>query len=178
MRVITVNEQETWDIVKQYARISSALFLEDASGSVWSLYVQNNYIPLNYVIESNPQKVHNWMEGFTESTIRTWIDECLVGVEEIVKPDTKLSMSSYPNPFKKSTMIIFSIPNSVSNKSGKLSIYDLSGTLIRGWEIKDAELEIVWDSKDIFGKSVVSGIYFCILEAGNSKVITKLILAK
>lgn len=167
------------NIVKQYARNNSCLFLLDGSGSVWSLYKQNGYIPLNYVIKPSPQNVHNWMEGFDETQIRNWIDACLPGVEEETKSEVqnaKLVVS--PNPFKNSTMIRFSIPNSAPDKSVKLNIYDLSGTLIREWEIKDSELEIVWDSKDMFSKRVASGIYFCILEAGNSKVITKLILAR
>ncbi|MBI4722628.1 MAG: T9SS type A sorting domain-containing protein [Candidatus Stahlbacteria bacterium] len=122
------------------------------------------------------------MSGFNETQIRNWIDECLVGVEEIAKTDAKLSLTSYPNPFTKSTTIDIRLGTKdlwlKAASSVSLTIYDLSGSLIRGWEIKDAELEIVWDSKDMFGKSVVSGIYFCVLEAGNSRMITKLILAR
>jgi len=73
---IAVNVFQDTEIVKQYARQYDFMFLSDQSGVAWNLYTMNNYIPLNYVIDPE-QKVVGSMEGFSESTIRSWIEPYL-----------------------------------------------------------------------------------------------------
>jgi hypothetical protein len=80
---------------------------------------------------------------------------------------------NYPNPFNPSTNINFSLDK---NSDVKLSLYDVSGKLIR--VIKEGFLKAgSYDEKinmDGFG----TGIYFYSLETSEGKVTQKMILAK
>jgi len=73
---IAVNLWQDTAIFKQYARQYGFTFLIDQNGGVWDLYKMNSYVPLNYVIDPD-QKVVGSMEGFSESTIRGWIEPYL-----------------------------------------------------------------------------------------------------
>lgn len=75
IRIITLNYQESLSIVQNYQNsYPDMLFLLD-DGSIYSLYAQNNYIPLNYVLNHDfDQTVEYWKEGFNEDEILDTID--------------------------------------------------------------------------------------------------------
>jgi hypothetical protein len=56
------------------------------SGTVWNMYVQNNYIPLNYVITPE-QTVDYFMEGYNHSTIENHILNLLPDVTVALTPE-------------------------------------------------------------------------------------------
>jgi hypothetical protein len=83
-----------------------------------------------------------------------------------------------PNPFGRSTMISFSVPEPTRVDLG---IYTVSGrrirTLVDGMQeagYHDAE----WDGRDESGNDVSSGIYFCRLHAKDAWITRKLIRTK
>ncbi len=85
---------------------------------------------------------------------------------------------NYPNPFNSSTAIQFQIaaPQQVS-----LKIVDLLGREVRTLinEYKPAGyFQVTWDGKDNRGMEVVTGIYLCILQAGQSFESKKVLVLK
>jgi hypothetical protein len=70
IQIIALNYQESVGIVQGYQNTyPEILFLLDDS-SIYSLYAQNNYIPLNYVLNHDfDQTVEYWEEGFDEDAV-------------------------------------------------------------------------------------------------------------
>ncbi len=75
IQIIALNYQESLGIVQGYQdTYPDILFLLD-DGSIYSLYAQNNYIPLNYVLNHDyAQTVEFWEEGYTESQVLATIN--------------------------------------------------------------------------------------------------------
>ncbi len=83
------------DIVKTYARLYSYHFWRD-NGSVWPVYRQNGYVPLNYVVDAGGV-IRYIAEGFNESAMREVIKQHLpdpidrdVGTKTILVPSGSL----------------------------------------------------------------------------------------
>jgi subtilisin family serine protease len=103
--------------------------------------------------------------------------------KERKKPHDFALFQNYPNPFNPGTWIPYELADS---EIVKIRIYTANGKLIKTLDLgmklagsylgnKDAAY---WDGKDDYGQGVSSGIYFCVLEAGNYKTIRKMILVK
>jgi hypothetical protein len=185
VRIITISDDD-WTTIKSYARGSPCLYLRDVSNSVWSLYRQGGYIPLNYVICPD-QTVKDWMEGFSESQIRSWIDQCLPGVEEGTNRQLAIGngqLSIHPNPFAQETVMEFRVRSLefVDQKLLTLRIYDLAGRIVRSFHIsKSTNLQInklTWDGRDDGGTKVPSGLYFLKLTTGKASLTRKLVIAR
>jgi len=83
-----------------------------------------------------------------------------LGVDARLLPDRFALYQNSPNPFNPSTRILFDVPQSAQVR---LSIYDLSGRLVR--RLLDGTVAAgahsrVWDGRDSQGKPVPAGIYF------------------
>jgi hypothetical protein len=83
-RGFEVLEIDGWDALstlKSYARKNLRPFLWDPNNRVWTLYRQNGYVPLNYVID--PSGIVRYRaEGFDEKAVRNAIFAWLpVGVK-------------------------------------------------------------------------------------------------
>ncbi|MBI4721460.1 MAG: T9SS type A sorting domain-containing protein [Candidatus Stahlbacteria bacterium] len=124
------------------------------------------------------------------------------GVEENSKIETQKSqLEIYPNPFTKSTTIDIWLETkdlglkAESSVSGlqslvSLTIFDLSGRLVRSWDLGIPDPfrvgtsgncdfhKVVWDGTDNNGKRAKAGIYFCKLQMDNYTVTKKLCLIK
>jgi hypothetical protein len=103
---------------------------------------------------------------------------------------------NYPNPFTKSTNIVFTVPgtrtysigengekNTVSaeKKRVNLRVYDVTGRLVK--RIIDGERDagyynIGWSGRDKRGREVSSGIYFYSLRVGDNSSVRKMVLMK
>jgi hypothetical protein len=98
-------------------------------------------------------------------------------------PQRTALLSPYPNPFNPETWIPFALaaPSQVS-----LSIYDMKGTRVRQINLGYREPGVYdvpaqaarWDGRNALGESVGSGVYIAELQAGGSRVYTRLLLAK
>jgi hypothetical protein len=183
LKIITINIRESWNIVKSYARGSPCLFLRDGTESVWNMYRQNNWVPLNYVIKpDSSQTVYNWMEGFSESTIRNWIDQCLVGVEG--KRSFVLSMVSYPNLFSPSsgqfTVIKLQLPCTLKCEP-ELKIYNSIGKVVYSFpkiQSINQSVNLIWRGQNMEGTKVSSGIYLLQVKLGDIILRDKLTIIK
>jgi thiol-disulfide isomerase/thioredoxin len=88
---LTINLSESMETVKLYARLATHPYLRDG-GSVWNIYKQNNYIPLNYIVDTSGV-IRFWQEGFNEEQIDALIRQYLpdpiehdVGVTGVMAP--------------------------------------------------------------------------------------------
>ncbi|PJB01659.1 MAG: hypothetical protein CO127_02640, partial [Ignavibacteria bacterium CG_4_9_14_3_um_filter_36_18] len=101
---------------------------------------------------------------------------------DLSQPSSFLMLQNYPNPFNPSTKIKFSVPNSLlSNQSVigsvvSLKVFDVLGREIKtllNEEMSSGEYEITFD-----GNNLASGIYYCVLRAGDYSKSIKLVLMK
>ena len=86
---------------------------------------------------------------------------------------------NYPNPFNPTTTIRYDLPD-MSNV--RLVIYDLLGrevvTLVNDNRMDAGFHAVRWNGNDAFGKTVASGVYIYLLQAGDFVKTKKLILLK
>jgi flagellar hook assembly protein FlgD len=83
-----------------------------------------------------------------------------------------------PNPFSSSTKIQYSLPKTTYMT---LKIYDVSGKLVKilaEGTYTPFHYIVYWDGKDIMGRNVSPGVYFCKLVTADFNATTKLILTK
>jgi hypothetical protein len=118
---------------------------------------------------------------FYLSTMRSWL--CVGDGTNPDYTDTEIpaateSAGVYPNPFNPSTRVAFSL-NKKEHVS--MSVYDVSGRLVRVLvdEVREAgSYEVSWDGTNGRGRQMVSGIYFCRVEAGDYEQTLKMVLLK
>jgi hypothetical protein len=87
------------------------------------------------------------------------LEACQAGVKGDEAFPLKLAQNS-PNPFTGETVIKFSVPRQMSVK---MSVYDISGRLVRtiaDGDVQAGEHTLTWDGKDTFSRNVSPGIYF------------------
>jgi len=168
-------DDEDWSAQLPFNRQYSWVFLWDADNAVWDLYRQNGVIPLNYVIDPSGI-VRFWEEGFDEAAVRAAIEAWLpVGVEagETDKPfgDAISLAQNRPNPSRGSADIAFSLPKA---EQVCLAIYDAQGRLVKTLTegIRSA------GTHHVIVSSLKSGIYFYRLEAGNTSLTRRMVVAK
>jgi hypothetical protein len=86
--------------------------------------------------------------------------------------------SVYPNPFNSSVLIEFSLP---SDEYARVDIFDLLGrkvvTLLNG-KTSGGDYSVVWTGKNRSNEDVPTGIYFCMLTAGNKTITRKVSLLR
>lgn len=81
-----------------------------------------------------------------------------------------------PNPFNPYTTISYQLPQTTP---ATLSIYDVSGHLIRRWQFTDQiSGEVRWDGRDLRGEIVSSGIYFYQLKTSEWEMTKIAVLMK
>ena len=92
-------------------------------------------------------------------------------------------LSNYPNPFNPETWIPYRLAEAAFVV---LTIYDLSGQIIRTLEIghriaaayENRSKAIYWDGKNELGEQVASGVYFYTLTAGDYSATQKMVILK
>ncbi|MCD6162404.1 MAG: S8 family peptidase [candidate division Zixibacteria bacterium] len=89
-------------------------------------------------------------------------------------PEAIILRQNYPNPFNASTTIKFE-----SDNPSQLSIYDVSGRLVKQFDILSTGLnQVVWDGTNRWDKNVVSGVYFYRLSSDGKQDVKKMIFLK
>ncbi len=98
-------------------------------------------------------------------------------VPSLVKDEPRL-LPNVPNPFNPSTNIIYALP---ADAQVRLSVYDLSGRLVRTLENGQkaaGEHSVRWDGRDGQGLAQASGMYFVRLNAGGKTGLRKITLVQ
>jgi len=86
--------------------------------------------------------------------------------------------ANYPNPFNPVTTLQYALPEQVSIR---IMIYDINGRKIREWSYANQSAgtyKIIWNSKDMQGKPVPSGVYIYRMVAGEFIESRKMVLLK
>ncbi|MDX1701939.1 MAG: DUF3160 domain-containing protein, partial [Melioribacteraceae bacterium] len=96
-------------------------------------------------------------------------------------PNKEIIAQNYPNPFNPSTIIQFTVPQSLTNKKIELKIYNIQGELVT--ELLNEELTAGtyltrWNGENKFGMVVSSGIYFYEIKSVGSKFVGKMNLIR
>lgn len=120
------------------------------------------------IVMNAPKKVTAEMEEIT-------------GIEDDMRdylPGEFVLNQNNPNPFNPETIIKYSIPE---NAEVKIAVYNTRGQqikiLVHGLKTKGAYITR-WNSRDDYGNSVSSGIYFYILQSGSTLMMKKCILLR
>ena len=163
-------------VVKVYARQYTFPFLRDA-GTAWSLYNINNGIPVNYVIDTAGVVVGG-MAGFSESTIRGWIEPYLTGVSETPAVSPIEFSAIGANPVVGHSAVRFNLPKA-ANVS--LRVYSTSGALVRtlcSSQMPAGANTVNWNLQDNAGRPVGNGLYLYELAAGSQVAHAKVSVLK
>ena len=90
-------------------------------------------------------------------------------------------LQNAPNPFNASTVISFLIPFRLANEPTRLSIYNLTGQLVRVLQLETlqaGEHSLSWDGRDDYGREVASGVYIYRLDVGEWAVHRRMLLLR
>jgi len=89
-----------------------------------------------------------------------------------------VSISATPNPFSGSTRVDYSLE---SPGRVRLSVYDVAGRRIAQLDEgrkSPGAYTALWDDRDDGGRSVASGVYFCVLQQAGVKQTRKMVLIR
>ena len=89
-----------------------------------------------------------------------------------------MDFTNYLNPSNPTTTIAFSLPE---KGVVRLSVYNIHGQLVK--ELINACMargfhKVVWDGKDNGNRNVSSGLYFVLMEVGNTSKVKKILRMK
>ena len=90
-------------------------------------------------------------------------------------------LQNAPNPFNASTTISFLIPFRLAHEPTRLSIYNLTGQLVRVLQLETlqaGEYTLSWDGRDDYGREVASGVYIYRLDVGEWAVHRRMLLLR
>jgi hypothetical protein len=96
-------------------------------------------------------------------------------------PSTLTLAQNFPNPFNPSTIIAFTIPQSLSHTHVEVAIYNELGQLVRkifSDDLPAGNYTVRWDGTDSRGAAIASGVYFCKVAAGSMIATRKMVLVK
>ncbi len=151
--------------------------LSSFDGTVWKSYTTSNGLSGNIIYDLAVDINGNiWIA--TNNGI-TYLDKVTsIKSEQFVKASSKLSLSTYPNPFNMQVQIDFSI---INRGAVELKIYDIRGKEIFNFyeqELSEGNYSVTWNGTDSKNNTVSSGIYICQLISNNQRVSQKLLLMK
>lgn len=113
------------------------------------------------------------------------VQSLLTGIEvdpgDRAIPSTMALAQNYPNPFNSSTIIMFSVPQSLANSRVQLDVYDIQGRLIMrllNSQLPAGNYATRWNGTTEGGAVAASGAYFYHLVAGNQRAVGKMSFVK
>ena len=112
----------------------------------------------------------------------TFVGSVTMTGDEITKANALLKSfalhQNYPNPFNPTTNISYRLPE---RGLAKVRVFDSNGKLVKDLlsGIQEAgEHNIVWDSRNVDGHTVASGVYFYQVQFNSSELTKKMIFLK
>jgi len=109
-------------------------------------------------------------------------NELLVAIDpQEMLPTTLNLQQNYPNPFNPSTMIQFSIPQTMNAELVNMNVYNVLGQNIRTLVNRNLEAgsyQILWNGLNSNGQQVPAGMYIYRLESAGQVISNKMVLIK
>jgi hypothetical protein len=129
-----------------------------------------------YALTGNGYVTPSWFWCF-DPTFAAWTgDFSRGGVAGVREQMLSFLCQCEPNPFRRDVKICWQVPKLTSVS---LKMYSTAGqlvkTLVEG-ETKPGRYVTAWDGTDRRGRRVASGVYFCALEAGRTRLNRKVVL--
>ncbi len=118
------------------------------------------------------------VRGTLMSSILTWFESDLSGMDSPALPEKFAITACYPNPFNSNIEIHF---NTGSGQSVDYSIYSLLGQRVRTGQLntpESGEYALNWNGCDQLNRPVASGLYMFELRQGDRSEIRRLTLLK
>lgn len=146
-----------------------------AGDSLLTLLVDDAHEVFDLVMAGEPNAVEidpeNWILNTAEEVPNAGIGDLTAA------PALSLGQNR-PNPFGRSTAIIYSLPRS---QHVRLAIYDAAGRkivgLVDGYR-PAGDAETLWNGTDTGGREVAPGTYFCCLDTEDGRRVRRVILLK
>lgn len=95
--------------------------------------------------------------------------------------DYEIKIANFPNPFNSSTLIVFTVPVSLTNQNVNLRIFDVNGNLVSelvNQTLSSGNYIYRWEAKNSAGQNVAGGIYFYNIQIADRTKTGKMILIK
>lgn len=123
------------------------------------------------------QTYYYWLEAvdYNSSSYFGPVSVTVNGNTPPVMPEFTELKGAYPNPFRSSTNIEFALK---TGESGVVNIYNLSGQIVRKFEVDQGYHKVLWDGKDSNCQGCGSGIYFYQLNTPSYSKTLKMIMIK
>ncbi|MBW7889252.1 MAG: T9SS type A sorting domain-containing protein [Bacteroidetes bacterium] len=120
-----------------------------------------------------------------KTTLNIYSDSKLVSEQTIMFSNSILQnfqlLQNFPNPFNGTTVIAYTIPQSARTTKVILSIFDVTGKLIKtlvNTIVQPGNYSVSWNGTNSEGFSVSSGIYYYRLTAGTFQETRKIVYEK
>lgn len=128
---------------------------------------QNQYFMYRFAAMDTQENV-SWLPGENQ-----WYSVAITHLsnEDPNQAPAVASLNLYPNPMKQGSRITASISGKRTGNL-KAQIFNLKGQLVHEQNIPASENNMIWDGRDINGKSASSGIYFLKI-SGTSLVLNR-----
>jgi hypothetical protein len=132
------------------------------------------YVPYGYYRGGAPQgdaiRLFNYVRCVRDA------DDSGVGPED--EGDAVNSVRFAPNPFQDSTELTFTLPTGTQRAT--CTIHDASGRAVKVLTASTdgSEARFVWDGTANDGDSVAAGVYFAVVECGDTSLSSKLVLLR
>jgi hypothetical protein len=128
----------------------------------------------------------NWPSGIEHSALAIAADQILTITEPDVMSADSTSMlpvrfalsAGQPKPFNESSVIQYELPR---RAPVSLRIFDVRGRIVRVLESTTKEpgrYRTTWNARDNAGLKVGSGVYLCVMEAGEFRATRRLVLLR
>ena len=174
---LAIGLQESLPILKQYAADYGITVLNDSGLTAWNLYTITGAVPLNYVIDATDTVRYGAM-GFSEDTVRTYLEQYMTGVEETPEVQPIGFSAVGANPVVGHSAVRFNLPKAANVT---LRVYSTSGALVR--TLCDGQMPagantVNWNLQDNAGRPVGNGLYLYELNAGSQVAHAKVSVLK
>lgn len=183
LRLAMVGKDTTysWQSQTHLYDVVLGMFPNAAAGEAISLHASetfsNNY---NYTIPVGWRGMSCAVVAFLQDDVTKEVynaseADTRAGIEEKNQELLIINNLTFSNPLTKKAKFYFNAPKT---EGLSLSIYDVSGMLVKTFNNFSGKNEIVWDLNDTRGRTVKSGIYFVTCDFQDQTTIHKLVIAK
>ena len=148
--------------------------------SVTASAITYEYDSLNRLIRVQYDDGRNIYYEYDAAGNIIWVGptDMITGVQEGGDPTFLRLRGAYPNPFSRTSMILFEIR---SKQEVKARVYDVRGRLVSTlptMEMSPGIRQVSWEGSDHRGASVASGVYFVKIETEHAEKSLRVLLVR
>ncbi|MDD2889208.1 MAG: kelch repeat-containing protein [bacterium] len=160
--------------IMSFVRVGGGNFQGNGGGDILQMPLSSSWSETNTTVQPTADSAYYRLWAIANGIPTKWYVNC-AGAEEINKNYKSIGIKIFPNPVL--SKAVFLLPETQSHKS--ISIYDLSGSLIKNIRISDLQStshKVMWDGRDNNGEKVKPGVYF--YKTGYGNQVGKFVMLK